>query len=81
MRPTCARSWRPTGSPPGVSTELAERHGETLLADAMAEVLDYAERRTRAAIATIPDGTYRAADVLEDDGRRTSPETYPCAAR
>ena len=48
-------------------TELAERHGETLLADAMDEVLDYAERRTRSAIATIPDGTYRAADVLEDD--------------
>jgi N-methylhydantoinase B len=49
--------------------QLAERHGETLLADAMHEVLDYAERRTRRAIATIPDGTYSAADVLEDDGR------------
>jgi N-methylhydantoinase B len=34
----------------------------------MAEVLDYAERRTRSAIAAIPDGTYRASDVLEDDG-------------
>ena len=49
--------------------QLAERHGESLLADAMDEVLDYAERRTRRAIATIPDGTYSAADVLEDDGR------------
>jgi N-methylhydantoinase B len=49
--------------------QLAGRHGLALIASAMAEVLDYAERRTRSAIATIPDGTYRAADVLEDDGR------------
>jgi N-methylhydantoinase B len=49
--------------------QLAERHGHELLAAAMAAVLDYAERRTRAAIAAIPDGTYRAADVLEDDAR------------
>jgi N-methylhydantoinase B len=33
----------------------------------MAEVLDYAERRTRAALAELPDGTYEAEDVLEDD--------------
>jgi N-methylhydantoinase B len=49
--------------------QLAERHGEALLASAMVEVLDYAERRTRRAIAAIPDGTYGATDVLEDDGR------------
>jgi N-methylhydantoinase B len=49
--------------------QLAGRHGLELLASAMAEVLDYAERRTRSAIGTIPDGTYQAADVLEDDGR------------
>jgi N-methylhydantoinase B len=48
--------------------QLAERHGEALLQQAMAEVLDYAERRTRAAIAAIPDGVYEAADLLEDDG-------------
>src|SRR5919202_1371915 len=33
----------------------------------MKEVLDYAERRTRASIARFPDGRYRASDVLEDD--------------
>ncbi len=33
------------------------------------EVLDYAERRTRAKLAEIPDGVYRREDVLElDDG-------------
>jgi N-methylhydantoinase B len=46
---------------------LTERHGLELLERGMAEVLDYAERRTRAAIAEIPDGSYFAEDVLEDD--------------
>jgi N-methylhydantoinase B len=49
-------------------TELADRHGRELLEEAMAAVLDYAERRTRTALAAIPDGTYTATDVLEDDG-------------
>jgi N-methylhydantoinase B len=49
--------------------ELAERHGEDVLGAGMAEILAYSERRTRAALAALPDGTYRAEDVLEDDGR------------
>jgi N-methylhydantoinase B len=49
--------------------ELADRHGAALLREGMAEILDYSERRTRAALAALPDGTYRAEDVLEDDGR------------
>jgi N-methylhydantoinase B len=32
------------------------------------EILAYAERRTRAALAALPDGSYPAEDVLEDDG-------------
>src|SRR4249919_3306265 len=47
--------------------ELAERHGAGLLEAGMAEILAYAERRTRAALAELPDGTYAAEDVLEDD--------------
>jgi N-methylhydantoinase B len=47
--------------------ELADRHGEDLLRTGMAEVLDYAERRTRAALAELADGAYEAEDVLEDD--------------
>ena len=47
--------------------ELAERHGLTLLRAGMDEILDYAERRTRAALAELPDGTYAAEDLLEDD--------------
>jgi N-methylhydantoinase B len=47
--------------------ELAERHGAAGLREGMAEILAYAERRTRAALAALPDGTYVAEDLLEDD--------------
>ncbi len=46
-------------------TELAERLGPEALRAATAEVLDYAERRTRACIAAMPDGPREARDVLE----------------
>lgn len=45
--------------------ELADRVGAEVLEGGMAEVLDYSERRTRAALSAIPDGTFEAADVLE----------------
>jgi N-methylhydantoinase B len=45
--------------------ELAERLGPDGLRSAFASVLDYAERRTRACLAELPDGTYSATDVLE----------------
>jgi N-methylhydantoinase B len=45
--------------------ELAERHGLDVLREAMAETLDYAERRTRAAIDELDDGRREASDVLE----------------
>jgi N-methylhydantoinase B len=47
--------------------ELAERHGAAGLREGMDEILAYAERRTRAALGALPDGTYRAEDFLEDD--------------
>ena len=45
--------------------ELAERHGRDLLREAMDATLDYAERRTRARIAELPDGEREAVDRLE----------------
>ncbi len=48
-------------------SELAERHGLDELRLGMAATLDYAERRTRAALAALSDGDYEAEDVLEDD--------------
>ncbi len=47
--------------------ELAERHGLDGLRAGMAEILAYAERRTRAALASLPDGSYEAEDTMEDD--------------
>jgi N-methylhydantoinase B len=45
--------------------ELAERVGAGRLREATDAVLDYAERRTRACIAALPDGVREAEDVLE----------------
>jgi N-methylhydantoinase B len=45
--------------------ELVERHGLDLLRRGMAEILDYSERRTRARLAELPDGSWEAEDVLE----------------
>jgi N-methylhydantoinase B len=46
-------------------TELARRVGVERLAEATAAVLDYAERRTRACLAELPDGVREAHDVIE----------------
>jgi N-methylhydantoinase B len=49
--------------------ELADRLGVEGLHEAMQAVCDYSDRRVRAAVEQIPDGTYRHDDVLEvDDG-------------
>ncbi len=44
---------------------LAELHERMPLAEAMEATIDYAERRTRAAIEDLEDGTREAQDVLE----------------
>jgi N-methylhydantoinase B len=48
--------------------ELVARYGAADVTDMMAEVIDYAERLTRAAIEELPDGTYCFEDWLDDDG-------------
>ncbi len=45
--------------------ELRGRVGGQVLTSAFAEILDYADRRTRACLRSLPDGVYRARDVLE----------------
>jgi N-methylhydantoinase B len=47
---------------------LAQDAGSETLRAAMDAVLDYAERRARACLAALPDGTRRAADMLEAPG-------------
>ncbi len=52
--------------------ELAARHGAEGLRAGMAAILAYSERRTRAALAALPDGVYRAEEVLEADTATTT---------
>ncbi len=47
--------------------ELAGRHGAEYLRAGMEEILAYSERRTRAALARLPDGVHVAEEVLEAD--------------
>src|SRR3954447_20839078 len=48
--------------------EMAARYGEVKLAQYMTELVDYAERMTRAAISDLPDGVYDFLDHIDDDG-------------
>jgi len=47
--------------------DLLAEHGDRLLA-AFDAVRDYSRRRMEAELAALPDGTYRAQDVMEGDG-------------
>ncbi|HXH22360.1 MAG TPA: hydantoinase B/oxoprolinase family protein [Dehalococcoidia bacterium] len=48
--------------------EIAAKYGPGVLRARMRDLLDYAERLTRAALARIPPGTYRFRDALDNDG-------------
>jgi N-methylhydantoinase B len=52
---------------------LMRRYGADALDGYMQELLDYAERMTRAEIATWPRGTYRFTDHIDDDGFSDAP--------
>ena len=47
--------------------ELLAEHGATLL-DAFDAVIEYSRERVEAELDALPDGTYRAQDILEGDG-------------
>lgn len=48
--------------------ELIAEYGADGLAAGVRDYLDYTEARTRAALADLPPGTYRAEYVIDDDG-------------
>jgi N-methylhydantoinase B len=52
---------------------LATKYGTRVLARRMRELLDYAERLTRARLRRIPDGIYEFEDALDDDGATEGP--------
>lgn len=49
--------------------EVVEKYGVDYLDTALESIKDYSERRMRTEIESLPDGTYRFEDVLDDDGR------------
>lgn len=54
-------------------TALAEKYGTAKLEEAMAEMLDYSERRVRNALREAPDGVYEGEDAIDDDGQGSGP--------
>jgi len=53
--------------------ELASRYDRDLLLEGMEEILAYSERRMRAEIASLPDGSFSFSDELDDDGISDEP--------
>ena len=53
--------------------ELAARYGVESVLAAMSELMNYSERRFRAALRAIPDGTYHGEDAVDDDGLGETP--------
>lgn len=48
--------------------ELCAKHGVDAVRETMDELLNYTERRVRAAIAEVPDGVYTGEDRIDDAG-------------
>lgn len=48
--------------------DIVRRYGRRETERRMRELMDYAERMTRAALETIPEGVYTFEDALDDDG-------------
>lgn len=53
--------------------KIFDRYGSEMTSRYFAELLDYAERMTRAEIAAWPDGTYSFTDYIDDDGFNDTP--------
>ncbi|HBU56583.1 MAG TPA: 5-oxoprolinase [Gemmatimonadetes bacterium] len=53
--------------------EIVERRGTTRTLSAMDELITYADRLVATGLKEIPDGTYKGADVIEDDGFGSGP--------
>jgi len=61
--------------------DLVSEHGVEEIGALLDELLEYTERRVRAAIAALPDGTYTAEDLLDGDGVVDEPVRLTLAVR
>lgn len=59
--------------------DLCEKYGADKITESMRGLMDYSERRMRAAIAEVPDGVYTGEDAMDDDGLSDDP--LPVRAR
>ncbi len=59
--------------------EMVTRYGREEVDAAMSALVAYTERMTRSLIASLPDGTYRFTDCLDDDGIGSQPVTIQVA--
>ena len=59
--------------------ELAEKYGVDSVLDAMDDLLDYGERMTVEEILKLPNGRYKACDIVESDGLGNGPFDIRCA--
>ncbi|MEM7407562.1 MAG: hydantoinase B/oxoprolinase family protein [Pseudomonadota bacterium] len=53
--------------------DLCAKHGVSKVMAVMDGVLDYSERRVRAALMRVPDGIYTGEDAIDDDGNGNGP--------
>lgn len=60
---------------------MAERYGRDTLARRGADLIGYSERIVRRLIATLPDGVYRFADAMDDDGFHAADLPIVCELR
>jgi len=59
--------------------QLCEKYSVATVAASMTELQAYSERRFRAALRDIPDGTYHGEDAVDDDGIGNTPLTVKAA--
>ena len=53
--------------------QLCEKYGASVVMGAMDELIDYSERRFRAALKAVPDGVYHGEAHVDDDGLSDEP--------
>ncbi len=53
--------------------QLCRKYGTSTVTTAMSDLIDYSERRFRAALRDIPDGEYVGEDAVDDDGLSDTP--------
>jgi N-methylhydantoinase B len=56
-------------------TQIVAKYGREVFKNTCEDLMDYAERRMRAELASFPDGKYSFDDVIENDGIENKPYT------